>query len=185
MNQIPPATKLDETSPEKKKQTIIRFGHSSKIEPAAKVRTIVAGVFVICLCAAVTAFNEEESPKISWVFTLSLVWGSAVWLWPLGAVAYFTENRDSIKVICRLLILAMVFGLAVAFGLRQMSNIVIRRELEATKQRLDNSQDEMNTFRTHLIRLRDSGSKEEMLSAAETLKRLTQQRSSSLPYSTQ
>lgn len=33
MNQIPPATKLDGTSPEKKKQTIIRFRHSSKIEP--------------------------------------------------------------------------------------------------------------------------------------------------------
>jgi N-acetylmuramoyl-L-alanine amidase len=32
MNKIPPATKLDGTSPEKKKQTIIRFRHSSKIE---------------------------------------------------------------------------------------------------------------------------------------------------------
>jgi hypothetical protein len=181
MNQIQPTTKLDRTGSEKKKQTIIRFGNSSKIEPAAKVRAMVAGFLVICLCATAIAFDKHESPKISWVFTLSVAWGSTVWLWPLGAVAYLRKIRYASKP----LILAMVFGLTVAFGFRQMSNTIIRDELEATKQKLYNSQDEMNTYRTHLLRLRDSGSKEEMLSAAETLKRLTQQRSSSLLYSTQ
>ena len=53
MNQIPPATKLDEASPEKKKQTIIRFRHSSKIEPcnlksdANKILQSGWGIFLV------------------------------------------------------------------------------------------------------------------------------------------
>ena len=53
MNQTPPTTKLDGTSPEKKKQTIIRFRHSSKIEPcnlksdANKILQSGWGIFLV------------------------------------------------------------------------------------------------------------------------------------------